>query len=256
MLKASNAEWRIALVEKGCTRHQKQRDNMRERGRWITVVVYAAAMALVEAAVVAYLRTLIGSPDPYRAGALAVPEWMMRTEIAREAATLVMLGTVAWLAGRDWRAKLGYFLIAFGVWDIFYYLFLGPISGWPRSLLAWDVLFLIPLPWWGPVVAPVSIAVLMVVLGTQITQSGKQGSPPWPSLLAWLLCIAGTLIALYVFMADAIHAPNWDAETLNSILPVSFNWPVFIAALALMAAPTIELAWWRKKAHRGSLESD
>ncbi|UCH50064.1 MAG: hypothetical protein JSU95_02710 [Betaproteobacteria bacterium] len=220
---------------------------MRESGRWITVVIYAVAMALVEAAVVAYIRTLIGSVDPYRAGALAVPAWLMRTEIAREAATLVMLATVAWLAGSNWRARLGYFLIAFGVWDIFYYLFLAPISGWPRSLLAWDVLFLIPLPWWGPVLAPTSIAVLMLVLGTQITQFGKGAEPLWPHLLSWSLCIAGTLLALYVFMADAIHAPKWDAETLNSILPVSFNWLLFIVALVLMAAPVVELAWWRKK---------
>lgn len=229
---------------------------MRERGRWITVVIFAVAMALVEAAVVAYLRTLIGSADPYRAGALTLPGWMVRTEIAREAATLVMLGTVAWLAGRNWRAKLGYFLIAFGVWDIFYYLFLAPISGWPRSLLAWDVLFLIPLPWWGPVAAPVSIALLMLVLGTQTTQFGKHDSLPWPSLAAWLLCIAGTLMALYVFMADAIHAPTWNAETLTSILPVSFNWPLFIAALALMAAPVAEIAWRQKKPHRTPQETD
>lgn len=229
---------------------------MREPGRWITVVVFAVAMALVEAAVVAYLRTLIGSADPYRAGALSLPAWMMRTEIAREAATLVMLATVAWLAGRAWRARLGYFLIAFGVWDIFYYLFLAPISGWPRSLLAWDVLFLIPLPWWGPVFAPTSIALLMLVLGTQITQFGKDESPPWPSLLSWSLCIAGTLLALYVFMTDAIHAPKWDAETLNSILPVSFNWMLFIVALVLMAAPVVELAWWRKRAARVSQGPD
>ncbi len=220
---------------------------MREPGRWITVVVYAVAMALVEAAVVAYLRTLIGSADPYRAGALNVPPWMMRTEIAREAATLVMLATVAWLAGGGWRGRFGYFLIAFGVWDIFYYLFLAPISGWPRSLLAWDVLFLIPLPWWGPVLAPVSIAALMLVLGTQITQSRRADGPPWPTLLSWSLCGAGALIALYVFMADAIHAPKWDAETLNNILPVSFNWPVFIVALALMAVPAVELGWRRRR---------
>jgi hypothetical protein len=229
---------------------------MREPGRWITVVFFAIAMALVEAAVVAYLRTLIGSADPYRAGALTLPAWMMRTEIAREAATLVMLATVAWLAGRNWRARLGYFLIAFGVWDIFYYLFLAPISGWPRSLLAWDVLFLIPLPWWGPVLAPTSIALLMLVLGTQITQFGKDESPLWPSLLAWSLCIAGTLIALYVFMTDAIHAPKWDAETLTGILPVSFNWLLFVVALVLMAAPVVELAWWRKKTSQLSQGSD
>ena len=65
----------------------------------------------------------------------------MRIEIAREAATVIMLGAIAWLAGHNLRARFGYFLIAFGVWDIFYYVFLAPLSGWPRSLLDWDVLF-------------------------------------------------------------------------------------------------------------------
>jgi len=221
--------------------------NMREPKRWITVIVYAVAMALVEAAVVTYLRMLIGSTDPYRAGALAVPDWIKRTELVRELATLVMLGTVAWLAGRDWRTRLGYFLIAFGVWDIFYYLFLAPISGWPRSIFAWDVLFLIPLPWWGPVLAPVSIAALMIVLGTQITQLGKLDHAQWPGLIAWSCCIAGAMLALYAFMSDAIHAPKWDADTLTNILPVSFNWPLFLLALVLMAAPIVELGWWRMR---------
>ena len=77
-----------------------------------------------------------------------------------------------------------YSLIAFGVWDIFYYVFLAVIAGWPQSLLDWDVLFLIPLPWWGPVIAPVIIAALMVVGGTLVTQFGEARF--WPlALVAW-----------------------------------------------------------------------
>jgi hypothetical protein len=223
---------------------------MREPKRWIAIIVYAVAMAFMEAALVTYLRMLVGSTDPYRAGTLAIPEWMMRTELVRELASLVMLGAVAWLAGRSWRARLGYFMVAFGVWDIFYYLFLAPISGWPRSILAWDVLFLIPLPWWGPVLAPVSIAVLMLVLGTQITQLGKQDDTQWPGLVAWSCCIFGTMLALYAFMADAIHALSRDPEMLGRFLPESFNWAVFILALAMMAVPVAELGWWRKRKGR------
>ena len=73
----------------------------------------------------------------------------------REAATLVMLLAVGMLAGADVAPRLGYTAIAFGVWDIFYYVFLRVIGGWPRSLFDWDILFLLPLPWWGPVLAPV-----------------------------------------------------------------------------------------------------
>jgi hypothetical protein len=67
-------------------------------------------------------------------------------ELVREGATLVMLLTLGMLAGRTWRTRFGYSAIAFGVWDIFYYVFLKLISDWPKSVLDWDILFLLPLP--------------------------------------------------------------------------------------------------------------
>lgn len=214
---------------------------MNDPRRWTAVVIYAIAMALLEAAVVTYLRTFLGRMDPYQPSPLPVPAWLMRTEFAREVATLVMLGAIGWLAGRNWRARLGYFLVAFGGWDIFYYVFLAPMSGWPRSLLDWDVLFLIPLPWWGPVLAPLCIAALMVVGGTLITQFGKGGGALWPGRMWWMLSLAGALLALYVFMADALHAPQWSEEAIGKILPVAFNWPLFALALALMSAPIVDM---------------
>jgi hypothetical protein len=216
---------------------------MKDPRRLIVVVLYAAAMALVEAAVVTYLRTFLGRVDPYQPSPLPEPAWLMRTEIAREVATLIMLGTVGWLAGRTGRTRLGYFLVAFGVWDISYYAFLAPMSGWPRSLLDWDVLFLIPLPWWGPVLAPVCIAALMVVGGTLISQFGRGESVLWPGRVAWALSLVGALLALYVFMADALHAPEWSQEALGKLLPVAFNWPLFAVALALISAPIVAMCW-------------
>jgi hypothetical protein len=208
-----------------------------EPARWRAVVVYAIAMALLEAAVVTYLRTMLGSLDPYRAGALLPQPWLGSIELAREAATLAMLGAVAWLAGDARRTRFAYFLLAFGVWDIFYYVFLVPMSGWPRSPLDWDVLFLIPLPWWGPVIAPVSIAALMVAGGTVLTQCARGGRRPWPARWAWAAAAAGAALALYAFMADALHAPAWTAQALGRLRPTEFDWPPFLAALALMCAP-------------------
>src|SRR5919198_442711 len=106
--------------------------------RWGMVVLYAVAMAWVEAAVVY---------------------------------------CVGWLAGTGWRRRLGYSFLAFGVWDIFYYLFLRALTGWPRSLLDWDILFLVPLPWWGPVWAPTSIALLMILWGTLMTKVERSPVP-------------------------------------------------------------------------------
>ena len=80
------------------------------------------------------------------------------------------------LGGPHWRSRLGYAAIAFGVWDIFYYVFLKMMCGWPHSLVDWDILFLIPLPWWGPVLAPVLIASLMIAWGTLATSFGMENA--------------------------------------------------------------------------------
>ncbi len=85
------------------------------------VVVFAAAMAWVEAAVVFYLRSMMHRIEPYQPDPLPVMGGFAPVELPRELATLVMLFAVGWLAGRTWRARLGYFAIAFGMWDIFYY---------------------------------------------------------------------------------------------------------------------------------------
>ena len=135
---------------------------MSEKKHWIVVSVFALAMAWMEAATVVYLRTLTSRIQPYQATPLPVSVGLGQIEIVREAATMVMLLTVGLLAGRTWRSRLAYGMIAFGVWDIFYYVFLAIMTGWPRSIMDWDVLFLIPLPWWGPVLSPVLIALLLV----------------------------------------------------------------------------------------------
>ena len=89
-----------------------------------------------------------------------------------------MLGSVGWLAGQTRRSRAALAIVAFGTWDIFYYVFLVPLTGWPRSLLDWDILFLLPLPWWGPVLAPMLIASLMVAGGTLVA---IRDSPQRPS---------------------------------------------------------------------------
>src|SRR5215510_11378331 len=130
--------------------------DMNNGRRWLVVVTYAAAMAWVESAVVFYLRTMVDRLEPYQPNPLPFATGFGLAEVVREFATIVMLLTVGILAGRTWRSRLGYFAIAFGVWDIFYYVYLKILCGWPHSLFDWDVLFLIPVPWWGPILAPVS----------------------------------------------------------------------------------------------------
>jgi hypothetical protein len=222
---------------------------MTEKQRWLVVALFAAAMAWVESAVVVYLRTLIGRLEPYQPNPLPVSVGLGQTEIVREVATMVMLFTVGWLAGRTWRSRVGYTMLAFGVWDILYYVFLAVIGPWPHSIWDWDILFLIPLPWWGPVLAPVLIAALMIVAGTLASQSDQPEEPVWPGRLAWGLNLGGIALALYVFMADAIGVASGGMEAIRTALPTSFNWPLFILALALLAAPVIDVSWQIRSCH-------
>ena len=216
---------------------------MKEGNRWLVVVVFATAMAWVESSVVFYLRTMIDRIDPYQAIPMPLVSGISQAEMIREAATLVMLLAVGWLAGSTGRTRIAYTAIAFGVWDIFYYVFLRLICGWPHSVWNWDLLFLLPLPWWGPVLAPASIAALMVVGGTMTTQFEREDAKVWPSRRAWGASLCGALLALYVFMTDTIRLAPQGGEAVRNVLPTSFNWPFFLVALALMAGPVFELAW-------------
>lgn len=207
------------------------------------VLTYAIAMAWVESAVVVYLRTLIGRVTPYQADPLPVSVGLGWIEVGREIATLVMLFTVGWLAGRTWRSRSGYSLIAFGTWDIFYYIFLVPMSGWPQSLLDWDVLFLVPLPWWGPVLSPVLISLLLISGGMLVAWGEQIQELVWPHRWAWALNFFGVGLALYIFMTPALQVMQGGEQAVRQVLPNSFNWPLFGLALILLAAPIMDMGW-------------
>jgi hypothetical protein len=209
----------------------------RERARWLVVVVFAVAMAWVEAACVYYLRVMVDRIEPYQTNPLPIRGVLGQVELVREVATLVMLATLGLLAGRTRRAQLAYAAVAFGVWDIFYYVFLRLIGDWPKSLFDWDILFLLPLPWWGPVLAPVCIALLMIVGGTLASQSAVRQPATSLTRRLWRLHALGIALALYVFMADALRVVHQGLDATTMLLPKAFNWSLFGVAFALMAAP-------------------
>jgi hypothetical protein len=227
-------------------------EHLSERTRWAIVVAFAIAMAWVEAASVFYIRALVDRIEPYQANPLPINDTLGYVELWREAATLVMIAALGMLAGRTWRRRAGYAALAFGAWDIFYYIFLRLMSGWPRTLLDWDILFLLPLPWWGPVLAPVSIASLMILWGTLATQSREDATDArWAWALGWI----GIVLALAVFMIDAWRALPQGRDAVLQVLPTTFNWPMFGAALLLMAAPLASAFALRLRPDRRSLSS-
>ena len=237
--------------------------HLSDRTRWLIVVAFAIAMAWVEAASVYYIRALVDRIEPYQANPLPINQALGYVELWREASTLVMIATLGLLAGRTWRRRAGYAALAFGAWDIFYYVFLRFMTGWPRTLLDWDILFLLPLPWWGPVLAPVSIALVMVLWGTLATQS--RDDPPAAGRAEALACL-GIVLTLGVFMVDAWRALPHGREAVLQVLPTTFNWPLFWVALLLMASPALhQLAslpmretrtWWTINRHSGAEDGE
>jgi hypothetical protein len=209
----------------------------------ILIATFAVAMAWVEAACVYDLRVLVDRLEPHQANPLPIAGALGGIELAREAATLVMLTVVGALAGRTIRARLAYAAVAFGVWDIFYYVWLKVMSGWPTSPFDWDILFLLPLPWWGPVVAPVCIALLMIAWGTLATASPEPSSSSRSESRLWPVAGVGAVLALYVFMTDSLRAVPYGIDAVRTVLPETFNWSLFLVALTLMAAPVAPMMW-------------
>jgi hypothetical protein len=194
------------------------------------VIVFAIAMAFLESAVVVYLQRALGMKtgvlfplqDPGAVGEFAA------IEVGREAATLVMLATVGWLAGRSWLERLAWTAVAFGVWDILYYGWLWVFIGWPPSLDTWDLLFLIPVPWTGPVWSPVVVSVALIGFGLAAAARLRAGRPVRAGRAQVVAGAAGGLIVVVAFC--------WNAPlVLDGGIPTDFPWPVFAAGLGLAA---------------------
>ena len=222
--------------------------------RWFTLVAFAVAMAWVESAVVYYLRTHLDRIEPHQANPLPLIGALGSVELVRELATMIMLLTTGSLAGRTWRERVGYTFLAFGVWDIFYYVFLKVMCGWPHSLLDWDILFLLPLPWWGPILAPILIASQMIVWGTFASQVETDPLPRVSNGCGWVLCFLGTVLALLAFMADALRVARQGADAIREVLPAEFNWWLFLVALALMTAPLVQELWRHRPRQEAAIE--
>ena len=147
-------------------------------------------------------------------------------EIGREAATLVMLLAVAAICGADRWERFLSLCIAFGVWDLFYYAWLWVFIQWPSSLFTWDILFLIPVPWIGPVLAPVVISVALVAGAGWLWHLKARGARLHFSPVNWTLAVTGGCLVLVAFMVDFEEA-QIKAE------PSAFQWGLFSAGLLL-----------------------
>jgi hypothetical protein len=143
--------------------------------RIAVVAVFAVAMGYLEAVVVYYIRYALGDVHATATVASSITgRFPWGIEMTREVATLVMLATVALLAGRDRRERAAGLLWAFAIWDATYYLGLEILAQWPSSLVTQDVYFLLPVPWGGPVWVPLVADTLMAVLAAWLVTGRRR----------------------------------------------------------------------------------
>jgi hypothetical protein len=193
----------------------------------VAVVAFAVAMAYVEAAVVVDLRSALGTGSdvlPLQRESADVDR-LIAIEAGRELATLVMLVAVGWIAGTSGLERLAWVAVAFGTWDILYYGWLRVMIDWPASLDTLDVLFLVPLPWTGPVWAPIMVSASLIVFGLAAAERLGRGEPLWLARREVLAGAAGGLVVVGSFMLEA-------GNVLAGRRP-DFPWAVFALGIAL-----------------------
>lgn len=219
------------------------------RNKIIILTSFSIAMAFLETTVVVYLRALY-YPEGFDFPLKMMDFSIGKVEFFRELATLVMILTVAMLTGKTKNQKFAAFIFVFAVWDIFYYVFLYVTLAWPASLMTWDILFLIPVTWVGPVIAPVINSIMMIVLAAGILYAEKVGLKKILLKRDWWLLIIGSIIVIIAYCEDfvafllkdyslgelfkVIYSEEVIEKSLTYI-PVDFAWITFLVGIVLHA---------------------
>lgn len=210
----------------------------------VALVLFGISFGYVEAAVVDYLRALYdpvrqhvhpgrSSDDLFPLLTLeqlrgTAPEHvrLLGVEVARELATLAMLGAVALAVARNAGQWLAAFAIAFGTWDVSFYVFLKVLLDWPPSLFTWDLLFLVPVPWAAPVLAPLLVSATMILAGALHLRREALGRPVHIRAQHWIGILTGAAVIVAAFTLEHRHLMAGD-------MPRGFNWALFGAGEAV-----------------------
>lgn len=198
---------------------------------WAALVLVAVAFGIVEAAIVTVYRTQF---DPAaRFPLLALPSALAGLERVREASTLLLLGGVACAACRPAAARAAAFFFLFGLWDIAYYISLRATLGWPQGPNDWDLLFLLPVPWLGPVAAPLLLSCVLIVVGVVVLRHEERRGPFRVHPLHVLAAIVAGLLCTWSFVENA------DARALLA-LPSRYAFEYLALGLGIGGAAFID----------------
>ena len=207
---------------------------------FIIITAFAIAMGFLESAVVVYMREIL-YPEGFAFPLSPIPVSLAITELSRELATLIMLVTIGIIAARRFSTGFAWFIYSFAIWDIFYYVFLKLLLGWPESVMTWDVLFLIPTTWTGPVLSPLLVSLTMILLALVILIQAEQGKETRIRRREWIGFILGSLVLIFGFVFDyslhmlthfslgeMLQVKNSEVlEVATKYIPSQFPWWIF-----------------------------
>lgn len=212
---------------------------MKLHSKILIITFFSIAMAYLESAVVVYLRELY-YPEGFYFPLKLIPENILIIELGRELATIIMLLTIGWVSGKNLSQRIAYFLFSFGVWDIFYYVWLKVFLNWPDSLFTDDLLFLIPVPWISPVLAPVLVSIIFILFSILVLRKSEAGKKIKLDKINFIIILIGVALILLSFV--------WDFEKrLNSVSPVEFMWIVFVIGLIFMTTGLFQIIYKKNK---------
>ena len=203
---------------------------------WLTL--FSIAMGFMETAVVIYLRKIY-YPQGFQFPLISISHDLAMIEFFREAATLFMLAAIGILIGKSTAQKFAFFIYSFAIWDLFYYIFLKLLINWPESVFTWDILFLIPVPWVGPVLAPCIVSITMILFMYYIIYYDNKGLNTSIKSGEWILFILGSIIVILTFMLD--YFKYISNNTTKSIWTLSSNQSMFSEIATYV--PT-HYNWW------------
>lgn len=219
---------------------------LKKKIAWLTL--FSVAMGFMESAVVIYLRKIY-YPAGFEFPLVPIEPQIAVVEFLREAATIIMLAGISILVGRTRSEKFGCFLFCFAVWDIFYYVFLKLFLGWPVSWLTWDILFLIPVPWVGPVLAPCIVALSLAAWGLAICIANEKEYDARIRISELTLFVTGGLVIIFSFTYDYLcylgrtRTSPWSPQSsealfseISQYVPENYSWLLFAAGQALVMA--------------------
>lgn len=219
---------------------------LRKQPTILWVLIFAVSMGFFESSIVVYMREIY-YPDGFSFPLHQIEPQIALTELIREFFSLVMIISVAILAKLSFYERFANFLFIFAIWDIFYYIFLKLILGWPASLATWDILFLIPLPWTSPVIAPIIISFIMIALALVIYRFHHINKSFEIKVREWMILIGGAVIIFVSFISDFLRFFIHNFEQYNHYQaleqlriasgeyhPGSFNWIVYLVGVLIL----------------------